>query len=208
MYRSNNTNFSNKTQYELIVDGDTFKKYLDKQMNCKFLISSNDVNFKEILMNENVVNQSFSFANEVLKKSQSSHYIMIQFLLAMILITIVFAYVVNSITMNNEKKKIGIKYSFGIKKKDIVIPYVLELVIYIILGLVISLLLTKVVYPIITNGLIYTTSQEIKENYFFYIGWLSIFGWDALIYAIMTVSLLIMVYKICKKSPIEIIKDL
>jgi hypothetical protein len=58
------------------------------------------------------------------------------------------------------------------------------------------------------NGFVYTTPQEIKEYYFFYIGWESIVIWDTAIYAIMFASLFYMVYQICRKSPIEIIKDL
>ena len=95
-----------------------------------------------------------------------------------------------------------------LKKKDIIKPYLYEILLYTIIGFGASLLITKFLYPLIVNNFIYTTPQEIKEYYFFYVGWGSILGWDACIYFIMILSLLIMVFKICKKSPIEIIKDL
>ncbi len=200
--------FENPNDYEVIVGTELFEKYRDKQYVCKFLVKSNDVNYRDILMNENITNQSFAFAKATWNRAESSKYVMIEFIITMLLIMTVFAFIMNSMTMNSEKKKIGIKYSFGIKKKDIIVPYLLELVLYIILGLTFSLLITKIIFPLIMNGLVYTTPQEIKEYYFFYIGWGSILGWDLIIYLIMVSSLLVMIYRICKKSPIEIIKDL
>ena len=208
MYDSAITSFENKSKYEVIVGESLFEKYRDKQQMCKLLVRRSDPNYKKILLNENVVNQSFSFAKATWNRANSSKYVMIEFIITMILIMTVFAFIMNSITMNSEKKKIGIKYSFGITKKDIVKPYIYEILLYIILAFLGSLVLTKLVYPLIMDGLIYTTEQEIKEYYFFYIGFESIIGWDILVYAIMLVSLFIMVYKIVKKSPIEIIKDL
>jgi len=208
MYKPSNTSFDNKTDYEVVVSETLFRKYLNKQSGCKFLIRTTDANYKKILLEKNVVNQSFTFAKATWNRANSSKYVMIEFIITMILITSVFAFIMNSMTMNSEKKKIGIKYSFGIRKKDIVIPYILELVLYIIIGSVVSVCITKFIFPWFMKAFIYTTPQEIKEYYFFYVGIESIIGWDALIYAIMLVSLFTMVYKICKKSPIEIIKDL
>ena len=50
--------------------------------------------------------------------------------------------------------------------------------------------------------------QELLEYEFFYISNMSIFGWDLIVHSIMSVSLVIMILSICRKSPIEIIKDL
>ena len=208
MYDSMTTSLENKTEYELIVGKQLFEKYRDKQQMCKFLIRRTDPNYKKILLNENVVNQSFTFARATWNRADSSKYVMIEFIITMLLIMTVFAFIMNSMTMNAEKKKIGIKYSFGITKKDIVKPYIFEIVLYTVLAFLGSFLLIKFVYPLVVNGLIYTTEQEIKEYYFFYIGLESILGWDAIVYAIMLVSLFIMVFRIVRKSPIEIIKDL
>ena len=208
MYDSMATNFENKSKYEVIVGTSLFEKYRDKQQMCKFLIRRTDVNYEKILIEENVINQSFTFAKATWNRANSSKYVMIEFVITMILIMTVFAFIMNSMTMNAEKKKIGIKYSFGITKKDIVKPYIFEIVLYTVIALITSFAITKFLYPLIVNGLIYTTEQEIKEYYFFYIGLESIFGWDALIYLIMFISLFAMVYQIVKKSPIEIIKDL
>lgn len=208
MYDSMTTNLENKTEYELIVGKQLFERYRDKQQMCKFLIRRTDPNYKKILLNENVVNQSFTFARATWNRADSSKYVMIEFIITMLLIMTVFAFIMNSMTMNAEKKKIGIKYSFGITKKDIVKPYIFEIVLYTILAFVGSFLLIKFVYPLVVNGLIYTTEQEIKEYYFFYIGLESILGWDAIVYAIMLFSLFVMVLRIVRKSPIEIIKDL
>ena len=111
-------------------------------------------------------------------------------------------------TMNNERKKIGIKYSFGIKKRQIIVPYLIELIIYIILGFAISFALTRYAFPWFMRTFIYNTAQERLEYYFYYISNASLIGWSSLIYLIMIFSLLVMIYRICKKSPIEIIKDL
>ena len=208
MYDSMATNFENKSKYEVIVGTQLFEKYRDKQQMCKFLLRRTDVNYEKILIDENVINQSFTFAKATWNRANSSKYVMIEFIITMILIMTVFAFIMNSMTMNSEKKKIGIKYSFGITKKDIVKPYIFEIVLYTVIALITSFAITKFLYPLIVNGLIYTTEQEIKEYYFFYIGLESIFGWDALIYLIMFISLFVMVYQIVKKSPIEIIKDL
>ena len=208
MYDSMTTSLENKTEYELIVGKQLFEKYRDKQQMCKFLIRRTDPNYKKILLNENVVNQSFTFARATWNRADSSKYVMIEFIITMLLIMTVFAFIMNSMTMNAEKKKIGIKYSFGITKKDIVKPYIFEIVLYTVLAFLGSFLLIKFVYPLVVNGLIYTTEQEIKEYYFFYIGLESILGWDAIVYAIMLVSLFVMVFRIVRKSPIEIIKDL
>ena len=208
MYDSSKTNFNNQNKYEVIVSSSLFEKYLGKQEVCKFLVRNTDANYSKFLTEENVVNQSFTFAKATWNRAESSKYVMIEFVITLLLIMTTFAFIMNSMTMNSEKKKIGIKYSFGIRKKDIIKPYIYELVLYTIIGIIGSLLITKLLFPLVMNGIVYTTPQEIKEYYFFYIGIESILGWDFAIYAIMFASLFYMVYQICKKSPIEIIKDL
>ena len=133
---------------------------------------------------------------------------MIEFLITMIVIMMVFAYIINSMTLNIEKKKIGIKYSFGISKFPIIVPYLIETIMYIITGIIISLVIIKVVYPVVVTNLVYTSTQELLEYEFFYISNMNIFKWDLIIYSIMIISLTMMVLSICRKSPIEIIKDL
>lgn len=208
IYDSSKTSFYNPNKYEVIVSAALFQKYLGKQEVCKFLVRNSDVNYSDLLKNENVANQSFTFARATWNRAESSKYIMIEFVITLLLIMTTFAFIMNSMTMNSEKKKIGIKYSFGIRKKDIIKPYIYELVLYTIIGIVGSLAITKYLFPLVMNTFVYTTPQEIKEYYFFYIGLESIVGWDTAIYTIMFISLLYMVYQICKKSPIEIIKDL
>ena len=208
MYDSFSTGFYNENAYECIVTASLFEKYLSKQEVCKFLVRNTDREYGRLLEEENVVNQSFTFARATWNRAESSKYVMIEFVITLLLIMTTFAFIMNSMTMNSEKRKIGIKYSFGIRKKDIIKPYVFELALYTIIGFVGSLIITKLIYPLFMNTFIYTTAQEIKEYYFFYIGVESILGWDICVYAIMFASLLYMVYQICKKSPIEIIKDL
>ena len=111
-------------------------------------------------------------------------------------------------TLNIEKKKIGIKYSFGISKFPIIVPYLIETILYIVTGIIFSLLIVRVIYPFVCKTLIYTSVEGLLEYEFFYISNLSVFGWDLVVYAIMSVSLIIMILSICRKSPIEIIKDL
>ena len=59
-----------------------------------------------------------------------------------------------------------------------------------------------------TNNEILCGTKGLLEYEFFYISSLSVFGWDLVVYAIMSISLIIMILSICRKSPIEIIKDL
>ena len=208
VYESSNTQYQDKQKYEVICSEERFEFFKDKQKGCKFLISTNDRNYQEILNEENIQNQAFTYASVIWNKAESSKYVMIEFLLTFILITFVFAFIINSMTMNSEKKKIGIKYSFGIKKGQIIVPYLIELVIYIVLGFAISYALTRYAFPWFMKTFIYNTAQERMEYYFFYISNSSLFGWSGVIYLIMIFSLLVMIYRICKKSPIEIIKDL
>jgi hypothetical protein len=136
MYDSSKTTFNNKNKYEVIVSSSLFEKYLGKQEVCKFLVRNTDANYSKFLTEENVVNQSFTFAKATWNRAESSKYVMIEFVITLLLIMTTFAFIMNSMTMNSEKKKIGIKYSFGIRKKDIIKPYIYELVLYTIIGII------------------------------------------------------------------------
>lgn len=193
---------------EVVLRENAFQKYVDKQSGCRFLFNKESEIYKEVIKNENVVNTAFSYAKETWKRCESSKYVMYEFLITMIVIMLVFAYIINSMTLNIEKKKIGIKYSFGISKLPIIVPYLLETLLYIITGIIISLGIIKFVYPFVVKTFVYTSTQELLEYEFFYISNTSIFGWDLIVYSIMIISLIIMVLSICRKSPIEIIKDL
>lgn len=193
---------------EVILKSGTFQKYVKKRAGCRLLFDKDCDVYDEVIKNEKIVNQSFVYAKATWDDAESSKFVMYEFLITLIVIMAVFAYIINSLTMNMEKKKIGIKYSFGISKLPIIIPYMLETILYILTGIVLSLLVVKIVYPFVCTTLIYTSTEELIEYEFFYIANSSILGWDLIVYSIMLISLIIMVLSICKKSPIEIIKDL
>lgn len=192
----------------VIMNSTDFNTYVNKHDRSRILIFKDDKNYKEILNNENVTNLSFVNAKNMWTKAKDSKIVMIEFLIVLLTIVIAFASIVNSMTINSEKKKIGIKYSFGMKKLTIIVPYVLEQIFYIIFSFIISTMVVKYVFPWFMQAIIYTKEADIKAFDFFYIGWQTVIGWNFVIYAIMLVSLMVMIYKICRKSPIEIIKDL
>ena len=141
-------------------------------------------------------------------KARESKIVMFEFLIVLILIMTTFAVIVNSMTVNTEKKKIGIKYSFGLKKVPIVIPYILETLLYVSISFIGSIVIVKYVFPFFMKNIIYQDMFNKRAFDFFYISWSTIIGWDLLIYSIMMGSLTWMIFKILVKSPIEIIKDL
>lgn len=192
----------------LIINNTDFNNYVNKHDRSRILIFKDDKNYGKILNNENVTNLSFIHAKNMWDKAKNSKIVMIEFLIVLLIIVIAFANIVNSITINSEKKKIGIKYSFGLKKLTIVIPYIFEQLFYIIISFVVSAIMVKFVFPWFMQNIIYTKILDIKAFDFFYIGWQTVIGWNFAIYAIMLVSLTVMIYRICRKSPIEIIKDL
>lgn len=208
VYDDNNLDTLYGISGEVVVKENMFKKLADKQSGCRFLFEKESNIYDKVIKNENVVNASFPYAKATWDRCKSSKYVMIEFLITMIVIMIVFSYIINSMTLNIEKKKIGIKYSFGISKGPIIVPYLLETIFYIITGIIFSLLIIKIVYPFIVTNFVYVSKQELLEYQFFYISNMNILKWDIIIYSIMIVSLTIMVLSICKKSPIEIIKDL
>lgn len=193
---------------EVILKSGTYEKYVSKRSGCRLLFDKESDVYDEVIKNEKIVNKSFAYAKSTWDDAESSKFVMYEFLITLLVIMAVFAYIINSLTMNMEKKKIGIKYSFGISKLPIIIPYMLETILYIITGIILSLFVVKIVYPFVCTTLIYTSTEELIEYEFFYIANSSILGWDLIVYLIMIVSLIIMVLSICKKSPIEIIKDL
>lgn len=194
--------------YEVMLTDADFNTAVRKQSYSRLLIHRDDVNYDEILQTEHITNQSFVYANEMWDTAKGAKIVLIEFLIVLIIIVIAFSTLTNQMTLATEKKKIGIKYSFGIKKIPIIIPYIIELLLYIVGGFIISTLLVKVAFPLFMRTFIYTTDFDLKAFDFFYIAWSSIIGWDVLIYVLMIASLLGMILTVIRKSPIEIIKDL
>ena len=193
---------------EVYLKNSSYERIIDKRVGCRFLIEKDSMVYKDVVENENVVNKSFEYAKATWDNAENSKYVMYEFLITLLVIMAVFAYIINSMTLNLEKKKIGIKYSFGISKFPIIVPYLIETILYIITGIIISLLVVRVIYPFVVKTFIYTSTQELLEYEFYYISNTSVFGWDLIVYSIMAVSLVAMILSICRKSPIEIIKDL
>jgi ABC-type lipoprotein export system ATPase subunit len=192
----------------LIVSDQAFNKYTGKQVYSRALITRDDVNYKKIVNNENITNPSFVHAKNMWDKAKGSKIVMVEVLIVLIIIVIAFSSIINSMTAVTEKKKIGIKYSFGLKKISIVLPYALETVFYIIIGFFISTIVVKWGFISFMKNIIYSKEADVMAFDFFYISWTTVVGWDLSIYLIMLVSLAVMILKICRKSPIEIIKDL
>lgn len=193
---------------EIVVRQRQYESFLSKTEGSRFLFDIDSSIYKDVIENENIVNESFKYAKATWDKCEGSKFVMYEFLITLIVIMAIFAYIINSMTLNIEKKKIGIKYSFGISKFPIIIPYLLETILYIITGIVLSLVIVKYIYPFVVTNFIYTSMQELLEYEFFYIANMNILQWDLIIYAIMSISLVAMILTICRKSPIEIIKDL
>ena len=193
---------------EVYLQNEEYERVANRRTGNRFLFEKDSRIYKLVIENENIVNPSFKYAKATWDNAENSKYVMYEFLITLIVIMAVFAYVINSMTLNIEKKKIGIKYSFGISKFPIIIPYLIETVFYIITGIIASLLIVKVLYPLVVTNFIYTSTEELLEYEFFYISNMSILGWDLVVYSIMSVSLVAMILSICRKSPIEIIKDL
>ena len=188
-----------QAQYDYVVG---------RRTGCRYLFDKDSLIYEDVVKTENIVNPSFTYAKATWDNAENSKYVMYEFLITLIVIMSVFAYVINSMTLNIEKKKIGIKYSFGISKLPIIVPYLLETLLYIVTGIIFSLLIVRVIYPFIVTNFIYTSTQELLEYEFYYISSMSVFGWDLVVYSIMSLSLIAMILSICRKSPIEIIKDL
>ncbi|MDY0064661.1 MAG: ABC transporter ATP-binding protein, partial [Bacilli bacterium] len=181
-------------EYEIILRDSDFETNVAKQTKSRLLISKEDANYKEIVTTENVTNPSFVYARAMWDKAKGAQIALIEFLIVLIILVITFAQIMNNFTISAEKKKIGIKYSFGIKEVAIVIPYIMEMLIYIGVGFVLSTLVSKVAFPIFMNTFIYTSEFDRMAFDFFYISWRTLLGWDGIIYSIMFVSLLVMIY--------------
>ncbi len=195
-------------EYEIIMRNTDFKTAVTKQTYSRLLIARNDVNYNEIVKNENITNQSFAYAKAMWEKAEGTKIVLIEFLIVLIIIVIAFSTIINQMTLATEKKKIGIKYSFGIQKIPIVIPYIIELFLYIIVGFIASTILAKGLFPLFMRSFVYTNDFDLKAFDFFYIAWSSLITWDLLIYTLMITSLALMILSVVRKSPIEIIKDL
>ena len=194
--------------YEVILTDSDFNTAVKKQSYSRLLISRDDANYDEIIKTEHITNQSFVYANKMWDTAKGAKIVLIEFLIVLLIIVIAFSTITNQLTLATEKKKIGIKYSFGIQKIPIIIPYIIELVLYILGGFIISTLLVQVTFPFFMRTFVYTTDFDLKAFDFFYISWGSIIGWDVLIYILMLASLSGMILTVVRKSPIEIIKDL
>lgn len=195
-------------QYEIIIDSNDFDNNMKKINHSRLLLPKDDVNYRKIVNNENVTNESFKYAKAMAMKAKDAKIVMIEAIVVLVLIVITFSAIMNNMTIQTEKKKIGIKYSFGLKKSSIVIPYILEYLGYIIISLIVSCIVVKWGFIFFMKNVIYTHPEDIKVFDFFYISWSTIFSWNFTIYLLMVISLGIMIFNICKKSPIEIIKDL
>ena len=191
-----------------IINDYDFNTYVDKHNFSRLLISRDDVNYNRIVNDENVTNESFVHADYMRNNARDSRIVMIEFLIVLIVIIVIFSNIINSLTINAEKKKIGIKYSFGLNRASVVMPYIFEILLYVVISFGITSILVKWGFPFVMKTLVYTKEVDLMAFDFFYISWTTIFGWNLLIYSIILVSLGVMIYKIIRKNPIEIIKDL
>ena len=198
---------SNK--YEIVLADSTFKTYAIERVGYgRLAISVNDKKYNEIVNNENVINQTFVYAKSINDRISSTKIAIFEVLFAIIVIIIAFGGFINSYTLSNEKRKIGIKYSLGLSRKKIVTPYILEYCLYLIIGFVVSFVIAKFGYPAVLRLVNIADEFAYKEASFFYISSFVIIGWNLLISLLMVASLLIMISSIMRKSPVEIIKDI
>lgn len=192
----------------VVISSERFVTARNKMMRSRLLTTVDDPNYDEIVRNENITNPSYQYVKTMSEKAGGAKISIAEVLSFLIIIVIIFSLIINYMTVVNEKKKIGIKYSFGLKKLAVIVPYVLELVFFILVGFVLSSIVVKYIFPWVMKTVIYTKEVDLMAFDFFYISWWSILGWDAIIYILMFVNLIGMVLYICRKSPIEIIKDL
>lgn len=195
-------------EYEIILHNTDFNNNQGKILGHRILLSPDDPNYSNLVKAQYVTNDSFVYARDMWHRAEDAKIVMIEFLIVFIVILIAFTSIINSLTLTTEKKKIGIKYSFGIKKIPIVIPYILELLVYIAIGFITSTLIVRTLFFPFMKTFVYTTKLDLMAFDFFYVSWGSIIGWNLVVYGIMLTSLFVMIFAIFRKSPIEIIKDL
>ena len=196
-------------EYEIIMADSAFRTYsISKVGYGRLTISTSDKNYDAIVNKENVINQTFVYANSLNDKIGSMKIALFEVLFAIFVILIAFGGFINSYTLASEKRKIGIKYSLGLSRKKIVTPYILEIIIYLLIGFAISFVTAKFIYPMSLRLLSMAEDFAYKESTFFYISSFVIIGWNALIGVVMIASLLLMIARIMRKSPVEIIKDI
>ena len=194
---------------EIILADATFRTYaVDKVGYGRLVISTSDKNYNKIVNNENVINNSFVYAKGINDRIKSTRIAIFEVLFAVLVIIIAFGGFINSYTLSNEKRKIGIKYSLGLSRKKIVTPYILEYCLYIIIGFVMSFIIAKYGYPLVLRLLNIADEVAYREATFFYVSAIVIVGWNLTIAVIMIASLLLMIASIMRKSPVEIIKDI
>ena len=194
---------------EIILADSTFRTYaVDKVGYGRLVISVNDKNYNKIVNNENVINNSFIYASSINDRIKSTRIAIFEVLFAVLVIIVAFGGFINSYTLSNEKRKIGIKYSLGLSRKKIVTPYILEYSLYIIIGFVVSFIIAKFGYPLVLRVLNMADEFAYREATFFYVSVIVIIGWNLTIAVIMIASLLLMIASIMRKSPVEIIKDI
>ena len=194
---------------EIILADSTFRTYaVDKVGYGRLVISVNDKNYNKIVNNENVINNSFIYASSINDRIKSTRIAIFEVLFAVLVIIVAFGGFINSYTLSNEKRKIGIKYSLGLSRKKIVTPYILEYSLYIIIGFVASFIIAKFGYPLVLRVLNMADEFAYREATFFYVSVIVIIGWNLTIAVIMIASLLLMIASIMRKSPVEIIKDI
>lgn len=194
---------------EIIMADSTFRSYAVTKVGYgRLAIPASDINYKQIVNKENIINESFVYAQSLNDRINSTKIALFEVLFAIVVIIITFGGFISSYTLTSEKRKIGIKYSLGLSRMQIVMPYVIELVTYLIVGFVASFLIAKFGYPFVLRLISASDPFSQKEATFFYISSAVIIGWNALIGFIMIASLLIMIVTIMRKSPVEIIKDI
>ena len=194
---------------EIIMADAAFRTYsITKVGYGRLTISIDDKNYNTIVNKENVINQSFVYANSLNDKIGSMKIALFEVLFAILVIIIAFSGFINSYTLASEKRKIGIKYSLGLSRKKIVAPYILEITLYLLIGFVISFVIAKFAYPFMLRLTSLSQDFAYKEATFFYISIAVIVGWNVLIGIVMIASLLLMIFTIMRKSPVEIIKDI
>lgn len=194
---------------EIIMAPNTFKTYSITRVGYgRLAIRSDDINYNDIVNKQNIINKSFVYANNLNTRISSMKIALFEILFTLFVITIIFGSFMNSYTLTSEKRKIGIKYSLGLSRGKIIVPYILELALYIVIGFVISVLVAKVGFPFLLKLINSVDDFSAKQTSFFYISTIVVIGWNMLVASVMIISLVIMIFTIMRKSPVEIIKDI
>ncbi len=198
----------NTTTDTVYLSESFFTKKKDILKGSRAIIETSDPMYNKILENEAIKNEMFFYAKIVKEKIASFKYVMLEIMIVFAFVFASYFFVMNRLLLIKEKKKIGIKYSFGLSKKDIIMPYLLETLFYILISVISIILFTQVIYPLILKSLVFTSDSEKIAFRFYYIGTESYLGWLGFCYLIIISSIVFLVSQIMRKSPIDIIKDL